>query len=155
VVFTSVLIACLAWALWESRDFGYRAGLFPWAIGYPMVALCVAQLILALMGKEQRSQVVSLGDFEAAHEPEVPRSVTNKRTLQISLWIVGYFLAIWLLGFAYAIPLMILAHVKFGASEKWPISLVLTALGWGFFYLLFERALHIPFPPGQLFEWLA
>ncbi|MGH7825686.1 MAG: tripartite tricarboxylate transporter permease, partial [Candidatus Binatia bacterium] len=93
VVFTSVLIACLAWALWESRAFGYRAGLFPWAVGYPMLVLCAAQLIQSLIGKEKQSQVPSMGDFEAAHEPELPRSVTNKRTAHIALWILGYFIA--------------------------------------------------------------
>ncbi|MGH7826389.1 MAG: tripartite tricarboxylate transporter TctB family protein, partial [Candidatus Binatia bacterium] len=99
--------------------------------------------------------VATMGDFEAAYEPELPRSVTNKRTAHIALWILGYFIAIWLLGFSYAVPLMIFAHIKFGGSEKWPISVFLTAAGWAFFYLLFEHALHIPFPEGLIVGWLA
>jgi hypothetical protein len=155
VVFSMGLIFCLAWALWESRTFGPRAGLFPWAIGYPLLLLSVLQLVLTLMGRDKGTQVVSMGEFEIPAEPEVPRDIANKRTMQISFWIFAYFLAIWLLGFSYAVPLMVFAHVKFGAAEKWPLSLALTAGGWAFFYLLFERSLHVPFPPGLIFDWLA
>jgi hypothetical protein len=154
VVFSMGLIFCLAWALWESRTFGFRAGLFPWAIGYPLLILSALQLGLALLGKDKATRLAAMGEFEIPAEPEVPPSVANKRTTQISLWIVAYFLAIWFLGFSYAVPLMIFAHVKFGAAEKWPLSLALTAGGWAFFYLLFERSLHVPFPPGLIFSWL-
>jgi TctA family transporter len=154
VVFVAALMACLAWALWESRNFGYRAGLFPWAIGYPMLLLCLLQLVLTMMRKDTRSHVATMGDFEAAAEPELPPTLMNQRTALISFWIILYFIAIWLLGFPYAVPTMIFAYLKFGASEKWPISLILTAAGWAFFYLLFDWSLNIPFPPGQIFEWL-
>ena len=154
VVFCTGLIFCLIWALWESRGFGYRAGLFPWAIGYPLLTLTVLQLVLALLGRDKATHVASMGEFEIPAEPEVPPKIANKRTLQISFWIFAYFLAIWFLGFSYAVPLMILTHLKFGAGEKWPISLSLGVGGWVFFYLLFEHSLHIPFPPGLIFEWL-
>ncbi len=154
VVFVVALTACLAWALWASRDFGFRAGLFPWAIGYPLLGLCLLQLALTFMRKESSSSVATIGGFQAEAEPELPSAAVNQRTAQISFWIIAYFIAIWLLGFPYAVPLMIFAYLKFGAAEKWGLSFILTAGGWGFFYLLFDRALHVPFPPGQIFEWL-
>jgi len=155
LVFVTVLIGILAWALWDSRGFGFRAGLFPWAIGYPLITLCVLQLALILMGKERAAHVASMGDFEIGGEPELTREVTNKRTGAICAWIIAYYIAIWLLGFSYAVPLMIFTYLKFGASEKWPITLILTAVGWTFFYLLFGYSLNIPFPPGLIFEGLA
>jgi hypothetical protein len=151
--FVAVVVVTLAWALWQSRDFGYRAGLFPWAIGYPLFTLCIVQLVLTLTGKERKAHVATLGDFETAAEPELPREIVTKRTKTISFWIITYYLAIWLLGFSYAFPLMIFGYLKFGAGEKWPISLILTAAGWGFFYLLFDYSLQIPFPLGLVFEW--
>jgi hypothetical protein len=30
---------------------------------------------------------------------------------------------------------------------------VFTAVVWGFFYGLFDRLLHLPFPQGWLLEW--
>jgi putative tricarboxylic transport membrane protein len=155
LVAVTILIGILAWALWAGRGFGYRAGLFPWAIGYPLLALCILQLALTLMGKDRAAHVATLGDFEAAGEQPLPRDIASKRTATIASWIIGYYLAILFLGFAYAVPLMIFAYLKIGAAEKWPITLILTAAGWGFFYLLFGYSLNIPFPPGLFFEWLA
>jgi hypothetical protein len=154
-VFVTILIGILAWALWDSKGFGFRAGLFPWAIGYPLIVLCVLQLALTLMGKDRAAHVATMADFESGGEPELTREVTNKRTGAICSWIIVYYIAIWLVGFSYAVPLMIFTYLKFGASEKWPITLILTAVGWAFFYLLFEYSLNIPFPPGSIFEWLA
>ncbi len=153
-IFVIALITFLSWALWTSKGFGYRAGLFPWSVGYPMLLLCVFQLGMTLMKRESHTHVATMGDFEAASEPELPRKVANLRTAKILAWIIGYFFVIWLLGFVYAVPVAMLSYLKFGADEKWPISLILTAAGWTFFYLLFQHALSIPFPPGLFFEWM-
>jgi len=40
------------------------------------------------------------------------------------------------------------------ARERWPISLALSLAGFVFVYGLFEKALSVPFPPGQLLVWL-
>jgi TctA family transporter len=154
VVFIAVLLAVLGWALWQSSDFGRRAGLFPWAIGYPLFALCVVQLALSLMGKARAAHVATMADFETDAAGELPRAVVNRRTGAISSWIIAYFLAVWFLGFTYAVPLMIFTYLKFGAREKWLLTLALTGAGWAVFYLLFGYALAIPFPPGLIFDWL-
>jgi TctA family transporter len=153
-VFVTILIGTLAWALWTSKGFGFRAGLFPWAIGYPLFTLCVVQLVLTLMGKDRAAHVATLGDFEAGGEQALPRHVANQRTRTVACWIAGYYMAILLLGFSFAVPLMIFTYLKFGAREKWLLTLVLTGAGWAVFYLLFGYALAIPFPPGLIFESL-
>ncbi len=48
---SSIVYTCLA--LYQSRNFGYRAGLFPWVIGIPTLLLCLAQLARELWGKEK------------------------------------------------------------------------------------------------------
>ena len=40
------------------------------------------------------------------------------------------------------------------ARERWPTTLILTAAAVAFVYGVFERALAVPFPSGQLFVWL-
>ncbi len=76
------------------------------------------------------------------------------RTLTISCWIFGFFVAIWLLGFPTAVPIATFLYLKVGAAEQWTISLILTAFAWLFFYGLFIYLLHIPFPEGLLLSWL-
>ncbi len=148
-LFTAAIVLAIGSALWASRDFGYRAGLFPWAIGFPLLALALTQLGLSLAGRGGNpgpEQVAGL-------DPEIPKGLVNRRTAAIVGWIIGFFLLIWLLGFSAAVPLATFLYLK-AAGEKWPITIVVTASAWGFFDLLFNRALSVPFPDGQLFLWL-
>ena len=146
IVFTSSIIIVLALALWQSKDFGVRAGLFPWSIGIPMLVLAIVQLILELAGKTRRM----IGEGEA----ELSQAVVYGRTASIIGWIFGFLIAIWLLGFLYAVPVAMLLYLKITGREKWPITILLTSVTWALFYGLFDYSLHIPFPEGQLFEWL-
>jgi TctA family transporter len=149
VIFTSSVVIVLSMSLWQSRNFGYRAGLFPWAIGFPLLALAIAQLGLELAGKTRRA-VTSEGDAAA----ELPGNVIYTRTASIIGWMLGFLIAIWLLGFSLALPATTLLYLKFTGREKWPITILLSLVSWGFFYGLFVYSLRIPFPEGQLFIWL-
>jgi hypothetical protein len=147
-LFTLAIIVLLAWALWQSTGFGFRAGLFPWAIGYPVLAMAVAQFVLELMGKGRG------GGLESELELDLPQEVVRRRTVGILLWIFGFFFLIWLLGFSLAVPVTTFFYLKLTGGEKWPLTITFTVLSWAFFYGVFEYALSIPFPEGQLFLWL-
>jgi TctA family transporter len=147
-LFTLAAIVLFAWGLWESKGFGFRAGLFPWAIGYPVLALAIAQLILELMGKGRK------GGLEAEIELDLPKEVVRRRTVGILFWIFSFFFLIWFLGFSLAVPITTFLYLKV-SGEKWPITILFTAVLWAFFYGVFEYSLNIPFPEGWLFTWLA
>ena len=87
-------------------------------------------------------------------ESELPLHVVNRRTIDIGLWIIGYFVAIWLLGFSIGVPLCTFLQLKAGSREKWAVTIILTVFSWAFIYCIFDRVLHVPFPPGQLLLWL-
>ena len=149
VAFTVCVIVLLALALWQSRNFGVRAGLFPWAIGTPTLLLALFQLAKDLKGRKK----VSGPAFEAEGAVEVSPAVATRRTLTILGWTVGFFLAIWLLGFSYAVPLTMVLYLKLAGREKWPITAIMTVCTWGFFYFLFQQILNVPFPDGLIFDW--
>ena len=145
------LVIVFACALWMSTKFNVRAGLFPWAIGIPVLTLALVQLVLGLRHRQARHA------GPRTPEPaldEIPQEIVNRRTANTFGWIGGYFLAIWLLGFVVAGPLCAFVQLKFGGREKWLTSLVLAALTGVVVYGFFERILHVPFPPGALFAWL-
>jgi putative tricarboxylic transport membrane protein len=139
-LFTAAIIVTLGIALWQSRDFGVRAGLFPWVIGIPTLLLAFAQLVKDITGRRK---------IEAP--AEIPPAVVRQRTITIIGWIVGCFLLIWLLSFSFAVPLLIFLYLKIAGREGWPITLAVTFGAWLFFYVLFERSLNVPFPDGYLF----
>jgi putative tricarboxylic transport membrane protein len=148
VLFTVCVIILLALALWQSRNFGFRAGLFPWVIGTPTLVLTLFQLAKDLTGRRK----VSAPHFEAGAAFEVAPEVANRRTWAIIGWIVGFFIAIWLLGFSIAVPLTLVLYLKLAGDEKWPTIAMVTLSTWLFFYLLFERTLKVPFPDGLVFS---
>ena len=45
-------------------------------------------------------------------------------------------------------------YLKFGAGERWPVTLAITAGCWLFFFGLFDYALQLPFPQGAFFDWV-
>jgi len=149
-IFAGSIAATLALALWQSINFNVRAGLFPWVTGIPLLGLALLQLGKELTGKAGIRSRVKQSD----EEHEVPRNIQNRRTRDMFIWIVVYFLAIWLLGFALGGTLCCFFQLKFASKEKWRITLILTIGLWAFIYLLFQRVLHVPFPPGQIFEWI-
>jgi putative tricarboxylic transport membrane protein len=150
MVFSLALVAVMACALWESRKFAFTSGLFPWLIGTPVFLLAIIQLILDIRG-----------GADAGHEPPSPagesgmeRREFNKRTAETIFWIVGYLLPIWLLGFKIGAPLCTFVHLKWGEKEGWMPVLVFTFVTWAFIYLIMELLLHVPFPAGELLDWL-
>ena len=149
ILFNLLILAGLVWALWESRRFNFRAGLFPWAIGFPVLGFVITQCLMELTGK-----VSNAGGDVAVEGSDLSRNVVNRRTAGIFAWIAGYFVAIWLFGFSTGVTLCTFAQLKIGAHEKWSLSLILTATTWAFTYGFFGRLLHIPFPDGHVSLWL-
>jgi hypothetical protein len=144
--FTLALIVILALALWTSRNFGYRAGLFPWVIGIPTFILCFFQLARDIGGKQKK--VVTVGVDQA--QVEIAPEVITQRTITVIGWTVGFFVAIWLLGFPIAVPLMILLYLKMAGQESWLMTALVTFFTWLFYWGLFEKLLNVPFPEGLL-----
>jgi TctA family transporter len=148
LAFTLLIVAVLAAALWQSRNFGFRAGLFPWAIGIPLLTLSALLLVLQLAGRES-PQAAGL----AGSDLGISAGEARRRTAVILGWVVGYLVAIWLLGFTLAGAVCTLLSLKIGSGERWPITLAMTAGTAAFIYIVFVRVLHVPFPAAQILVW--
>jgi TctA family transporter len=148
-VYTIAVIMLLSLALWQSRNFGYRAGLFPWVIGTPTLILAFLQATREIAGKKKKTTAAAHAEIV---EVKVDPEVAKKRTISIILWTIGFFVAIWFFGFSYAVPLTILLYLKLAGGEKWPITIAVTFFSWLFYWGLFEKMLNVPFPEGLLLE---
>lgn len=148
-LFTLAIVVVVGAALWQSRNFGFRPGLFPWAVGIPLFVLAIAQLVVEVTRRAERPS-------KSAEEiaAEVPASIAARRTAVMFGWIVGYLAAIWLLGFTIGGVMCTFLSLKVGSRERWPVSLAITAAMGAFVYGIFELTLHVPFPPGALFDWI-
>jgi TctA family transporter len=150
--FSLALILIFAAALWQSRKFSFTAGLFPWVLGFPVLAFAAVQFVLDLTGRGGGKQPTH--GTEADVEIGLSREVVNRRTAGIFGWTFGWFVAIWLFGFTIGAPLCTFIQLKIGERERWLLALLLTGISWAFIYGVFELFLHVPFPVGQIFLWL-
>ena len=143
--FNAGLVVLFAVALVASRRFDARAGLFPWTIASVSLLLAIVNIAGGL--RARRAPAADGGD-PAAEPPDIGR-----RTAAICGWILGMYVAIWLVGFSLATLVTTLLYLR-AARERWPLRVGLSLAGFAFVYGLFEKALGVPFPPGQLFVWL-
>jgi len=147
--FVALFIYVLRETYLEILPMEERAALFPLVLGIP----CLALALLAF-GQELfytlRAERVASDQTAATIEP----SVIRRRALSIIAWILGFFAAIWLLGFIVAVPVASLLYFKLAGKERWSISIPLSLTAGLIFYALFDYLLHLPFPEGELFEWL-
>ena len=148
--FNFFLAVAYALALWQSRGFGFRAGLFVWVIGFPVLTLVIAQFLKDILGKDRRSGE----DIPEEGVNGLSKEVINRRMAQILGWTVGFLLAILLLGFNIAAPLCTFLYLAV-YKEKWYLNLILTGAVLIFFDGFFYHLIHVPFPPGLLFEWFS
>lgn len=129
----------------------WKAALFPLTIGIPVFCLATAEALWSLFGKSSEQDRAS--DFQLSRH--LPEKETLRRTAIAVAWMLGFFAAIVLLGFPVALPLFVFVYLKLQGRESWTLSVVFTLVVWGIFYGLFDQLLHLPFPAGWLFSWLA
>ena len=70
---------------------------------------------------------------------------TQWGNVEIWCWIIGFYLLIVTIGFPIAVPLFVLVYSKFYGAG-WALSIMLSAIAWGFVYGIFEKILHVPWP---------
>jgi TctA family transporter len=154
-LFALFILLIMAYVVYEAQwGFGSwepRAALFPWVIGLPSLLLATYVLIKDAL---QSTRVVKAEQYQFENEPDVDPIVARQRTVAITCWIVGFFLAIWILGFIPASAIATLLYLKLSAGERWPITVAISAACWLFFWGMFDYALQMPFPAGALFDWL-
>lgn len=127
----------------------WKAALFPIAIGIPVFCLATIEVVWVVLGSTTRHQVM---DFQISED--LPPKVAARRTLEAIGWMLGFLGAIALLGFPVAVPLFVFLYLKLRGRERWGFSLIFTFAVWVFFYVVFDRLLHLPFPDGWIQGWI-
>jgi hypothetical protein len=143
---SAAIMVCAGFAVYAASSWPWKAALFPIAIGIPVFCLAAAEVVWSLVGSADSERAM---DFEMS--ADVPAPVAARRTILTVAWMVGFFAAIALIGFPYAVPLFVFLYLRLQGREGWIFSLLFSAAVWLFFYLVFDRLLHLPFPAGWIF----
>jgi len=132
-----------------AMDWPWKAALFPIVIGIPVFCMATAEVIWGLLDPAARSEAM---DFQLSGH--LPQKIATQRTLLAIAWMLGFLAAIVLLGFPLTVALLVFVFVKFQGREGWVTSGIFTIVVWAFFYAVFDRLLHLPFPAGWIQTWV-
>ena len=150
-VLTVFLIAAFAYVVFAAKDMPLQARMYPWTIGIIALLLLAWQLGREILPAPQKESRETGADMDFTEE-EASRE-GKKRTLELFIWVYGFGLALWLIGFFVAIPVMIFAYLL-RHREGWTVTLAMPAVAGAATWGLFNTLLHLPFPPGIVFELL-
>ena len=154
-LFCLLIVVVLAGALYISLGWSQRAGLFPWVVLVPTLALALWQLVEDLRGRTAPPTTAVGDQGEAtALEADVTAGETARRGAIVVGWILGFFAAIMLLGFGIGGGITSALYLRLAARERWRTSLIYGVVAYALLEVVFRRALAIPFPPGLVFDWL-
>ena len=182
-LFSAVIVLFLGWVLWEPQSWPAPARLFPWSLGFSVLALALIQFVAAgravireirtgsaAQPKDQLARdTVGFRDHHRAGDEAVTPTVAmnppasghaapapepaGQRVITICVWIVGFFLGIWLVGFKFGSFFLTIAFMKFAAKEKWPISAAMALGTYLFFWLVFDIGLKLPLGNGLIADY--
>jgi hypothetical protein len=144
-LFSLTMVVIFAMALWTASSWPARARIFPFAIFGPILIVAILNLV-----KDLRRQPWTETIRQTIAEANLDEGSFHRRTRNILVWILGFFMALWLLGFPLGIPLATFLYLKLAARERWLTSIVMTAGTWVFIVGLFGHFLSFVFPDPAL-----
>jgi hypothetical protein len=142
------LMVITGWMVITALKWPFRTGIFAIVVGIPVFLIAMVESYFSLFEKKAADRTPKEAESKLSESED--QVFTKRRTLQIFLWIISFFIMILFFGFQIAVPLFVFLYLKLDGKEKWRIVLPLTAAAWGFFYLLFILLLHALFPEGWI-----
>lgn len=172
---TLTMLAIFTVMVGVASTYPAEARFMPFVVGIPAIALCLLQLALDLRRrrsptvdptedplKQAEDQVARATGRRVAFDMPSENAMFTEPTLdertrvhrEIVVW--GYFLGliagILLLGFRVAVPVFLVAFLRFQAGASWRNALLYGGLGALAMYLLFERLLRVSLHTGFLVD---
>jgi len=178
MVMTLVMLAIFVVFLVIAGGYPANARFMPLVVGLPAIGLCLLQLILDIRERRRVAVVDHRGtfekaeetvsriagrhvDFDIAHEqPAVietgvtPESETGRRELVIWGYFLGFIGGILLFGFWVAIPVFLIAFLRYQAQSSWRTSLILGVVASIALFFVFEKGLRVSLHPGFVTEYV-
>lgn len=112
-----------------------------------LLPLLLGGTILVLGGMELSRE---LRRKEAAPPPEERARLSLRRVVSPLVWLVGFLVVIYLLGFFIAIPLFVLAYVRW-RGRSWVTAVVFALIMGSLIYGIFELGLKAQLYRGLIF----
>lgn len=172
---TLLMLAIFTVMVGVASTYPPAARFMPYTVGIPAIALCLLQLALDLH-RRRHPEVGETGDALKRAEDQVARiagrrvqfdmpsenalftgPLDERERVRREVIVWGYFLGliagILLFGFRTAVPIFLIAFLRFQAGASWRNALLYGGLGALAMYLLFEKVLRVSLHTGYLVDF--
>ncbi len=150
-IMTLLFICVFSYVVYETWNMELQARLFPWAIGIIALLLLVWQFFAEILVPKKADDNQTGMDIDFTEEEGTRAGIW--RAVELFGWIYGFAALLWLIGFYVAIPATVFLYMVRQREDFWLTLILPTCAGlavWG----LFDNLIHVPFPPGALYQWL-
>lgn len=153
-LFTLAVTALFGYVVFEAVQKPIQASLFPLSVGIIALVLLAVLLVRELRqpaADASQDETGSTVDFAITAEEETREG--RLRALEQFGWLFGLVISLWLFGYFMAVPAFVAAYML-----RYGENLMITAVSAGGILLavwsVFYKLLHLPFPKGELINWL-
>jgi TctA family transporter len=134
-------------AFWSGTGWRFSARLMPQTAAAAGLVVIACAGIMLLVGKGQpRAAAKSL---EHAGPALSPKTVYGRLGVEVA-WLAGFLAAVWLIGLMPTMGLYMFFYMATSGRTRWTTALIITVALWIGFYVLFDKLLHVPWPPSLL-----
>ncbi len=126
----------------------------PFVIGIPGIVLALIQVASELVDARRAAGAPPHDKAEATAHGAFDQSPVVRREIVLLAYLVGLAAAVLMLGFWLAIPLFVIAFLRFHERETWKLTLALTTGAWATLYLVFDSVLGIIVHEGFLTQYI-
>jgi TctA family transporter len=134
-------------AFWSGTGWRFSARLMPQTAAAAGLIVIACAGIMLLVGKGQpRAAAKSL---EHAGPALSPKTVYGRLGVEVA-WLAGFLAAVWLIGLMPTMGLYMFCYMATSGRTRWTTALIITVALWIGFYVLFDKLLHVPWPPSLL-----
>jgi Tripartite tricarboxylate transporter TctB family len=153
-----------------------EARFMPFTVGIPAIALCLLQLVLDLYRrqapensadalKHAEDQVARIAGrrvhFDLPSDNALFTDSTQderervRREIIVWCYFLGLIACVLLFGFRVAVPIFLIAFLRFQAAASWRAALVYGGLGALVMFVLFEKVLRVSLHAGFITDFIA
>ncbi len=162
VLMSLVMLAIFVGMVAMAATYPPETRFLPFVIGIPGIVLALIQVATEIVDARRAAapaaapaRRATLRETTAAKAEailEAPADV--RREIVLLAYLVGLAAAVLMLGFWLAIPLFVIAFMRFHERETWTLTLALTATAWVVLYVVFDSVLGIIVHEGFVTEYL-
>jgi hypothetical protein len=164
-VMTLVMLALFLALVGIATQYPAEARFMPFVVGIPPILLCLLQLVLDARERRRAAETVDTRsdlqkaqdqvarmvgrsvEFEVATLPGAAEQLSPEERVRRELILWAYFLGfisgILLFGFWVAVPVFLVAFLRFQAKSRWATALVLGIGASIALFFVFERGLKV------------